>query len=345
MIALKKQKKGPGHIELVDENEPRVGSGQVRIAVEAAGICGTDLHIAHDSFPYTPPLTLGHEFSGIIESVGNDVEGLAIGDRVISEPTATFCRQCPACHRGQTNLCPKRQAYGIHRDGGFAPLVVVRQGAVHRIPPNVDFNSAAMTEPLAVCVHALIERTGLYPGQLVLINGPGPIGLLSALVAKAYGATVVVVGTANDASRLTVATEIGVDKVVQIERDDLINEIKTLAEDEGGADLTVEAAGAAASVEMACQCTRKGGTIVQLGLFEGQIKVDYSQISIRELTIVGCFAHCWNSFEHALKLMDRKIVNVAPLISDVLPLNEWEQGFQRAEKAQGAKILLAPGSV
>ena len=342
MRALVKQKKGPGHLALVDVPTPEPGEGEVQIAIRAAGICGTDIHIVHDTFPYVPPVILGHEFCGEISAVGSGVDELKAGDRVMAETTATLCGTCPFCRSGDTNRCAARTAYGVHVNGGFAEHVVVRKDAVHRLPPGVDFHAGAATEPLAVCVHALLERTQVTPGQLVLILGPGPIGLFAALVAKAHGAVVVVAGTARDAERLKLADSIGVDRAIEVESTDLAGEIKALAPETGGADITVEAAGAAASVATAYACTRKGGTIVQLGLFEGAVQVDYSQIAFRELNVIGSFAHIWSSFDTALRLMDDGTIDVAPLLSAVLPLDEGLEAFARAEAGADAKILLAP---
>lgn len=344
MKALIKQQKGAGFVGLQNAPVPETGAGQVKIAVEAAGICGTDVHILHDTFPYTPPVILGHEFSGRILEIGQGVEGLAIGERVMAETTAILCGQCAFCHAGQTNLCPSRRAYGIHLNGGFAESVVVRKEAIHRLPGNVDYISGAMTEPLAVCVRALTERINISTGQLVLVLGPGTIGLLAALLAKAHGATVIVAGTSKDTKRLELARTLGIDQVVAVDTEDLAQQVSTLARGTGGADITVEAAGAARSVEAAYRCTRKGGTIVQLGLFEGPIQVDYSQIPFREFNIIGSFAHTWSSFESALNLMDKGIINVKPLVSALLPLGDWEEGFRRAEQGDGVKIMFAPQS-
>ena len=345
MKALMKQEPGPGHLELADVAVPEPGPGEVQIAIRAAGICGTDIHIVHDSFPHNPPVILGHEFCGDVSAVGDGVTGLNIGDRVMAETTAVLCGECFFCRNGDTNRCPKRIAYGIHVNGGFAESVVVRQGAIHLLPPNVDYHAGAMTEPLAVCVHALTERIQVEAGQLVLVLGPGPIGLFAAMLAKSQGARVVVAGTSKDAQRLQLAETIGVDLTVNVEVDDLAEHIRDRSPDTGGADISVEAAGAAASVRAAYGCTRKGGTIIQLGLFEGPISVDYSQISIREFNVIGSFAHRWSSFDTALQMMDQKIVDVSPMVSAVLPLDEGLDAFTRSEAGKDAKILLIPGSV
>ncbi len=342
MQALCKQKKGPGHLDLIDLETPQPGPGEVQVAVEAAGICGTDIHIRHDTFPYAPPVVLGHEFSGRISAVGPDVQSVTVGDRVMSETSAVLCGECAFCQRGETNSCPKRRVYGVHVNGGFCEHAVVRQEAIHQLPQNVDFIAGAMTEPLAVCVHALIERTNVSAGQVVLVTGPGPIGLLAAMVAKAHGARVIVAGISKDAARLKLAAEVGADLTVTVDTASLVDEIKPFCEAQGGVDITVEASGAAPSVEAAYQCTRKRGTIIQLGLFDGPITVNYSQIAFREVSVIGSFAHTWNSFDRALDLMAKGIIDIKPLVSGVLALDQWEQAFGRLESGDGVKILLSP---
>lgn len=172
MNALVKQKHGPGHLELIDAEVPMPGHGEVQIEIRAAGICGTDIHIVHDTFPYRPPVILGHEFCGVISALGDDVSGLEPGGRVMAETTAHICGTCDACQSGDVNRCTERIAYGIHVNGGFAEAAVVHQRAIHTLPENVDFLMGAMTEPLAVCVHALMEQTQVTAGQLVLVLGP-----------------------------------------------------------------------------------------------------------------------------------------------------------------------------
>ena len=342
MQTLCKQAKGVGHMALVDLEIPEPGSGEVQIAVQAAGICGTDIHIAHDEFPYNPPVVLGHEFSGIVNRVGTGVTEYRNGDPVMAETTATLCGTCPACQEGRTNHCLSRSVYGVHVNGGFAEFVSVRQEAVHRLPSNVDHIMGAMTEPLAVCVRALSERIQVSSGQVVLVEGPGPIGLLATMLAKAHGATVIVTGVEKDKARLEVAGSLGADLIVRVDHEDLMDAIQPLCGQRGGVDITVEASGAVAAVESAFRCTRKGGTIVQLGLSGGPITIDYSQISFRELNVVGSFAHCWSSFDSALTLMDRGIVDVKAILTGVAPLQNWEQSFHRLEQGDGAKILLTP---
>ena len=152
-----------------------------------------------------------------------------LGIKVLAMPTngnagaamAAYCGRCLFCDRGQMNLCSQRLSYGVNVNGGFAASVVVRKGAIHRLPHNVDFVSGAMTEPLAVCVHALTERTQITAGQLVLVLGPGPVGLLAAMLAKAHGATVVVAGTTKDQGRREVARAVGADLTVTVDEVDL----------------------------------------------------------------------------------------------------------------------------
>jgi L-iditol 2-dehydrogenase len=340
MKAVVKTDQGPGHVRLMDV-EPRVLlPGQVRVLVKAAGICGTDLHILHDTFPYNAPVILGHELSGKLVEIGADVEAFQQGDRVIVEPTANYCGTCPRCLQGQTNMCPERQVYGRLIDGGFAETMVANVQAVHRLPSNIDYATGAVVEPLAVCVHALMERTRIARGEHVLVLGPGPIGLLSALLAKAEGAIVTIGGTAKDEKRLQLASSLGMDHIVCVDKQDVWEAIRLTTNE--GADKTVECAGHESALKDALRCTRKGGTLVQLGLFNGSVPVGFSDIACKELQVLGSFAHAHSSFRAALDLMGNNIVDVRPLISESFPLGDWEEGFRCAEAGEGVKILLRP---
>ncbi len=170
--------------------EPRPGPGQVKVEVRAAGVCGSDLHIYHDDIKINivPPVVMGHEFAGVIVEAGPGVTTCRVGDRVTCETTAESCGACLQCRTGHYNMCETRKVLGYAVDGCFAPYCVVNERQVHRLPANVDFLAGALTEPLACCVHGLLEMTGLSPNDRVLIAGPGPIGLFSLQLAKAAGA-------------------------------------------------------------------------------------------------------------------------------------------------------------
>src|SRR5262245_57295620 len=192
MRGLAKLARGPGNVALAERDEPSPGTGQVVLEVVGAGVCGTDLHILDDEFPTAPPVTMGHEVSAVVGEVGDGVEEEWLGARVVCETYFSTCGACEWCRDGRANLCPRRRSIGSAVDGAFAPRVVVPVHSLHRIPEGLDEHAAALIEPLACACHCLCDPATVFPGDDVLVTGPGPVGLLAAQVARALGGRVVV---------------------------------------------------------------------------------------------------------------------------------------------------------
>src|SRR5690606_31110344 len=207
MDALVKYDSRDHAVEIRDIPEPPApGPDQVIIEVKAAGVCGSDLHMWHEnhSWKIKLPLVLGHEFCGVVADVGANVTGFKVGDRVACETAAQVCNQCIYCLTGNYNLCPNRLGYGALADGAFTRFVTARPQILHHIPDNVPFEHAALTEPICVAYNALVEKTAsMKPGDTVVIQGPGPIGIMALLVTRLRGAsTIIVLGTDRDQHRL-----------------------------------------------------------------------------------------------------------------------------------------------
>ena len=340
MKAIVKTASGHGNVVLKEMPEPEPGAGQVKIKVGAAGICGSDIHIFDGDIkiPMKPPVIIGHEFAGTVDTVGEGVEGLAPGDRVTSETAASTCRTCRYCRTGQHNLCDNRRGIGYWINGAFAEYCVVPAEKVHILPQGVDITSAALCEPLACCVHGVNELTDISAGERVLLTGPGPIGLLSMQLAKAEGGLVIVCGTSPDEARLKKAVELGADMAVNIEKEDLNEVLKST----GLPDVVLECSGAPAAAELGLTLVRKGGKYTQIGLFGRPIEIDFEKIAYKELTVKGTFSQRWTAWHTALDLLSLGKVQTAPLISDILPLEQWEAGFEKHRNKQGLKILFKP---
>ncbi|MDH7498840.1 MAG: zinc-binding dehydrogenase [candidate division NC10 bacterium] len=332
---------GPGNVEIREVSQPEPGPGEVLIEVRAAGICGTDLHIWKDEYKSVPPMIMGHESSGVIAALGQGVEGLAVGDRVTSETFAKFCGRCFFCLRGKPNLCPERKSIGTHLNGVFTKYLTIRASAVHRLPDLVSFWAGALSEPLACCVHGILERTPVTAGDWVVISGPGTIGLLALQLVKADGGKAVVLGTDQDEERLALAKRLGADEAINVQRQD---PLPLVQERTGGlgADLAIECAGAAASFQQCLKLTRKAGRISQGGLFGKPVTSDLELIAMKELEVIGFFSHVPSAWDRALKLMAEGKVLTEPLVTHRLPLSEWKRGFSLMEKGEGIKILLLP---
>lgn len=341
MKAVVKVKKGEGNIKVRDAEEPIPLPDEIKIEIKAAGICGTDIHIYHDRYPSNPPVILGHEFCGVISEIGKDVKNFKIGDRVMAEPAGRICGECIYCRTGRYNMCSKRLAYGVNLNGGFTKYVAVREEVVHRLPDNVSFIAGALTEPLACCVHAIVERAEVSVGDIIVVSGPGPIGILAAQVAKSAGATVVIYGTSRDKKRLSLAARIGIDFTVNIESG---NSQKIISKLTGGygADTVIEAAGTIPSVQKSIELVKRDGVIIQLGLFGEPIRIDYEKVVFKEIKVIGSFAHRWTSFEKALELLRTGKVNAEALVSKKLPITRWCKAFKEFEEKKEGKIILIP---
>ncbi len=199
MEALVKTQKGVGFLEIREVEDPKAGDSDVLIRVKAAGICGTDLHIQAAKFHCNPPVMIGHEFSGEIVEVGNNVKRFNVGDHVVAEPHRGGCGSCRYCLTGQVEVCGDKKAIGYKVDGCFAPYIALPESSLHRIPDNVTYEQAALTEPLAVVVKAVLERSRVEPEDFVVVLGCGPIVFLAAAAAKAEWARAgMITGTDRD---------------------------------------------------------------------------------------------------------------------------------------------------
>lgn len=342
MEAVVKVAPGAGNVELRHVAEPTAGPGQVKLAVRAAGICGTDLHILNDEFPTRPPVILGHEVAGEVVEVGAGVERVRPGERVTSETYFSLCGVCRFCRGGRPNLCPERRSIGSAVDGGFAEFLVVPARNVRPLPPTVDWVAGALTEPLACVVHGAIELPKLSPGDVAVVAGPGAIGLLTAQVAKAAGATVVLLGTAVDGHRLALGRELGADHTLDVEREDAAALVGDLTGGLG-ADIGYECSGADPAAASLLGLVRRGGQYAQIGLFGKPVAWDLDQVCYKELSVTGSNASVPSAWATALRLLAEGQVRTAPLVTQRFPLSEWAEAFRRFEARAGVKLVLEPG--
>jgi L-iditol 2-dehydrogenase len=340
MKGVAKVASGVGNVQLIDVPEPEVKPGYVLIEVKAAGICGTDLHIYYDEFKSRPPVIMSHEVAGLVAEVGEGVTTCRPGDRVTSETYFYVCGECQFCREGHANLCPHRLSIGSGVNGAFTKYLLVPQQNIHHLPDTVDEQAGALTEPLACCVHAL-ELNRVEPGDTVVVSGPGTIGLLTMQVVKAAGARVIVLGTGSDEKRLAKAGQLGADDVYNVETTDTLATIRDMTGGLG-VDVIFECAGAGPSARHCLELVRREGRYVQVGLFGKPISWDMDQVCYKELRMSGSNASVPSAWRKALVLLASGQVQTKPLISDVLPITEWSQAFERFEKRDGFKLLLTP---
>jgi L-iditol 2-dehydrogenase len=330
MIGLAKTAPGPGNIELTDRPERPPDRGEVLVEVSAAGICGTDIHIADGEFESAPPVTLGHELCGSVRQLGGGVSEEWAGSRIVAETFFSTCRRCACCRNGRPNLCLERRSIGIHVDGGFAPRVIVPAANLHVVPDGLSDAAASLAEPLSCVCQCLLDPAAVSPGDRVLVVGPGPIGLIAAQVARILGGDVVVSGLPADDERLALAGALGLATVVAGEEE--------LTE----CDVAIECSGSAGGLEAALTALRKGGRLAQIGLFGKAVTVFLDPIVLKELDVRTGFASTPRSWRRALALMGGDALELGRLVTSVLPLGQWRSAFDDLRSGRGAKIVFDP---
>jgi L-iditol 2-dehydrogenase len=352
MKALRKLRAEDTHLELVDVDPPLARRGWVALDVTYAGICGTDVHIAHNGFPSYPPVTLGHECLGVVAEVGDDVP-LAPGTRVVCEPHALACGTCHLCRRGHAELCAAKRSPGWGIDGAMAARVAVPAHLVHPVPAAVSDLAAALTEPTAIVISGY-ERAPVPLGGSVLVVGPGPIGILAALVARAAGAgRVVLVGRPSSKGRLELAASLGIetwldDDSVSADRSEDHAGIadRVYGETGGrGADLVVEASGSPGGIATCVPAARRGGALLVLGVPDTPVvQVPWGVAMNRALDVTFSLSSSWSSWDAALALMARGALDPAPLAS-VFALERWQDAFAALADRTAVKALIDPSPV
>ncbi len=339
MKALVKVRPGEGGVALEDVPEPSPKYNEIKIKVHATGICGTDMHIFKDEYPSKYPVTLGHEYSGTVIEIGRDVKKFSVGDSVISLTAVEYCGQCDYCSQGLLMLCENRLSIGSGVNGAFAEYLVVPEHLAFIVPENVSLDEAALSEPLACVVRSVIEMSKIKAGDYVFVSGPGTIGQLTMQVAKACGAKVVVAGTNFDIERLKLAEETGAYAVINVSEEDVKERSKELTFGEGY-DIAYECSGAEPSAQTCLEVLKKTGQYVQVGLYGKKILFDHDLALTKEIHMVNSYASERTSWKRAIRLMRNEQLNLKPLISTKLPIEEWEQGFNKAFNKEGFKIFL-----
>ena len=332
-----------GRLMLREVPRPVPGPKDLLVRIEASGICGTDRHLLHGEFPAAPPVTLGHEFCGIVEAVGGEVEGVALGTRVTADPNIA-CGRCEACRAGRINLCRNLRALGIHRDGGFAEHAIVPEAQAHALPAGLDPVHGAFCEPLACCLHGM-DLAGIVPGASVVVLGGGVIGLLVVQLARLAGAGAVVLST-RQASRRALAERLGATASVDARRADLLAAVSgpggLLP---GGADVVIECAGVAETVEQAPRMARAGGTVLILGVMPqgAEVRLEPFDILFRELRLLGSFI---NPFTHgrAAALVASGVLDLDSLVTRRIGLDAVAEVVGQPAAPGEVKVMVVPGA-
>ncbi len=330
---------GPRDIRIEEIPIPRISSGEVLIRVKVCGVCAADFQkyigARGTNIYQRGPIILGHEPSGVVAAVGENVERVKEGDRVAVD-LLMRCGKCYLCLEGKGNLC-------IHPapcPGAFCEYTKAPETNVFRIPKSLSFEEASFAEPLACCING-IEKLNLLPGQDVVILGAGPIGLMHLQLANLSGARVIVSDPIQE--RLDMAMKLGADEIINPLKEDPVEKVRKLTDGKGAHGVII-AVGNILAIEQGIRMARKGGTVVLFGAVwpPSKIQIDPNLIHYNEISIKGSESRTLDQFYRALKLIVEGKVRVRPLISKVLPLEDIEEGFKMIEKRSGFKILVRP---
>ena len=316
---------------------PQPGPGEVLVAVKNVGICGSDIHAYYGQHPYIScPVVPGHEFAGVVTRVGDGVDEAWLGKRVTALPSLV-CGKCYNCRNGRFNICQGLKVIGCQSDGALAEFVKAPADKLFPLPDEMSWETATLVEPLAVAVHA-VRIAGDIVGQRVVIYGGGTIGLLVMQVAKAYGAKEVILSE-PDAFRRNLAKELGANHVID---PGAIQPSRWLEDKFGpeGIDLSFECVGIEATVHQAILSSRKGTTIVIVGVFSKPIMVDMGLVQDRELRLLGTLMYTKTDFTEALELLEQGRVQGSPLITHRLDFADAHQAFDLIEQQKGSCIKL-----
>lgn len=341
MKAIAKTSPAPG-LAVIEVPEPRPGPGEVLVEVKASGICGTDLHVYRSELGFGArlggfPRIIGHEPAGVVRAVGPGVTEFRPGDCVVGDPHGA-CGRCPVCRAGRPELCERIPVLGAQRDGALAELVAAPAECLHHIPEDLDFTLASLLEPLTVGVHA-VDLAGLRPGERAVVLGPGPIGLMTALAARAAGAAgVVVTGLGVDAARLATAGELGF-PAVDVEADRPVERIQA-ALGARGAAVVFDATGA---LPDAHRLVARGGRVVLIGWPCRAPSLDeVTQLFLKTVTVTPLRMRPESIWPRTIELVRTGRIDPRPLISHMLPLVEGLRGFELALRREAVKVQLIP---
>ncbi len=334
-----------GKLVYEDVPRPEIAADEVLVKVEACGICGSDVHgLDGSTGRRQPPLTMGHEASGVVAEAGPAVRGWTVGDRVTFDSTI-YRLDDWYTRRGLYNLSDGRMVLGVspgeyRRDGAFAEFLAVPQHVLYRVPPGVSFEQAAMTEPVAVATHA-VSLTPIGPGDAAVVVGAGMIGLCLVQVLRAAGCARVF-AVEPEAERRELARRLGADTVLDPRGDDVARVVAQATEGRG-ADVAFEAVGIAETVRTAIEAVRRGATVTLVGNQSPSAEIPLQAVVTRQLRLQGSYAIA-GEYPAALGMIERGVVNVDAMRSAVAPLSEGAAWFDRLyRKERGLmKVILKP---
>lgn len=320
----------------------KMGSRDVLVKNMACGICGTDVHIYHGeagSAEVNPPVILGHEFAGIVTAVGQEVTAVRVGDHVALDPNM-YCNTCMPCRMGRKQNCEHLSALGVTRNGGFAEYTVCPETQCYRVNDEVDFDVAAMAEPLACVVHG-IDQAAIRPGQTVLVIGGGTIGLLMVQMAKISGASCVVLSEPVEMRR-KIGLEVGADAVIDPIHEDVKTRLQEICRRDG-ADVVIECVGRPFAVEQAFLAAGFGATLLLFSVptVDAAVALPLFDVYKKELRIVGSMINP-DTHQRAVNLINGKRLEIKKLITHTYDLEHLDDAIHMQMSSESIKVMVHP---
>lgn len=339
MKTLSKAKAEKG-IWMVDHPKPELGHNDVLIKIKKTAICGTDMHIYHwdewaqETIPV--PMTVGHEYVGIIEEVGQEVKGFKVGDRVSGEGhiTCGFCRNCRA---GRRHLCRNTEGVGVNRPGAFGEYLVIPAENAYKIPDDISDDVASILDPFGNAAHTALSFD--LVGEDVLITGAGPIGMMAAAIAKHVGARHVVITDMND-YRLDLAKQMGATRTVNVTKEKLEDVMDELGMTEGF-DVGLEMSGAPPAFASMLNTMNHGGKIAMLGIPSSDMAIDWNQVIFKGLIIKGIYGREMYETWYKMIAMVQSGLDLSPVITHRFDIDKFEEGFETMASGQSGKVVLS----
>lgn len=324
----------PGQIEFRDAPEPSPGPGEVLMRIKRIGVCGSDVHVWHGKHPYTSyPVVQGHEYSAIIEAVGEGINNLKIGSKATATPQL-ICGKCAPCKRGDYHICDVLKVEGFQAPGTAQDLFVTTADKVVTLPDSFSFEQGALVEPVSVAVHC-VNRVDLVAGKNVVVFGAGPIGNLVGQVARANGAKVLVTDLSD--FRLEIAKKCGLENCFN-PRTISLKEASDKVFEKQGFDIALECVGVEATMTDAIENVEKGGTVVVVGVFGDKPRIDLGLVQDRELKLVGTLMYKYEDYLKAVELIDSGKVKTEPLFSKHFDFDQYAEAYDFIDE-QGDKTM------
>jgi L-iditol 2-dehydrogenase len=322
----------PGKIEFREIEKPKIGPEEILMQTKRIGVCGSDIHVFHGLHPYTSyPVVQGHEVSGVIAAVGENVEGLSVGDKITFTPQVT-CGECFPCQHGMYHICETLKVMGFQTDGSGQEYFPLPAWNVVKLSDDFPFDYGALVEPISVAVHAL-QRGGDVQGKRVLVLGAGTIGNLTAQAAKALGAEAVMITDISE-YKLEKAKACEIDFVINTAKDDLTQAIATYF-GPTKADLILECVGIQSTVDQAIENARKGTTIVIVGVFGDKPTIDLGLVQDRELSLVGTLMYKKEDFIMAVDLISEGKMCLDDLVTHRFTFEQYLDAYHTIEESNG----------